>query len=822
MAAIRRISCFLILCMLAGAACSPSPAPAETPSTTPPPPTPTVAPTADLRMETNVAIGKPVRVSASWVVDPPERAVDGNTNNWWGAGGEIPQWIEVDLGGIYTISRIRVINQGPEGTAAYRVYGRGVDSTNRLLHVFEGYKRANQVLEIAPEQPWEGIATVRVEINNGTGWVGLREVMVFSREDPQPLPALPAAVPLFQAHFQADGLQALTPENAIRMQPLASLGLGTINDLAWSAAGDLFAAAGTLGVWLYDPAAMQEPPRLLESHTREVVTVAFNAKGDTLYSGSQDGTVKLWNPATGSLKRTLHLFDDFSFEVGSQQRNTEVWAMAFDKDRTLLAAGAFDGTITIYKLSTGATLAELKGHTGTVSDLAFSADGQYLASAAADGKLYLWNLASGKSTDLSGYPGRIWQLAFSPDSLTLATAGSDGAVRLWDVAAATQKSVLEGHAASALQVAFALDGQLLFSSSLDMTVRVWNLNTGTSAVFLENIPAVPVLAVDPGGTLLAVQEFYTGLQLWDLERSTLVGDSPYHTNPVTSIDFNPQKEWLAAGYEDSSVRVWDVQSNEIVRILWGHSGGVTGVAFDPAGDRLASSSFDGTVIVWDIASGRALSILDGHRSYVRCVDFSPDGKLIASGSTDSTVRLWDAQTGDAVATLQGHTSEVSRVRFSPDGSQLVSVSADFTFRLWDVASASQLKVFQRHTSFVQSGAFSPDGASLATASSDHTLRLTEIESGSQVFKPKGHGGGVLDVDFSPRGDMIASANVSTTSFWVAPGEIHLYSADEGYPLVMLQGQRKRITCLTFLFDGKVLASGSADGSILLWGVPESS
>jgi WD40 repeat protein len=774
-------------------------------------------------MEKNVAMGKPVRVSASWVVDPPERAVDGNMNNWWGAGGEVPQWIEVDLQGIYSISRIRVINQGPEGTASYKVLGRGIDNVNHLLHDFDGPKYANQTLEFSPDQPWEGISTVRVEINNGSGWVGFREVMVFSREDPQPLAIVSEPAPLFQAQIQVNDLESITPENAIRMQPLAALGLGTINELAWAPDGSAFAAAGTLGVWLYDPTAMEKAPRLLESHTREVLTVAYSSDGDTLYSGSQDGTVKLWNPNTGKVNLTRHLFDDFSYEVGTQERNAEVWAMALNDDQTLLAAGAFDGTITLYNLSTGVKIGELKGHSGDVADLAFSSDGQYLASTAADGRLILWNLATSKKyADLTGYSGRIWQLVFSPDGLTLASAGSDGQVRLWDVATAQEKATLPGHTASVLQLAFTPNGSLLISSSLDMTVRVWNLNTGSSMVFLENIPTAKALAVDPAKPLLAVQDYYAGLELWDMEQGLLVGTSPNHTNSVTSINFNPQTQWLAAGYEDGSIRLWDVGSNATVRMLWGHNAGVTGVAFNPAGDRLASSSFDGTVLLWDANSGEVFSVLEGHQSYVRCVDFSPDGRLVASGSTDNTIRIWDAQTGDQIAVLQGHTAEVSRVRFSPDSSKLVSVGSDFTVRLWDVPSATLFNVFQHHTSYVQGVVFSPDGARLATASGDHSLRLIEVENGIQVFKPKGHGGWVLDVDFSPQGDTIASANVSTTSFWVAPGEIHLYSADSGYPLVMLRGHMKRVTCLTFLLDGKVLASGSADGSIRLWGVPESS
>ena len=118
-------------------ACAPAtPIPeTQTPTSTP---TATVVPSLTPRPEKNVAINKPVRVSASWVADPPERAVDGNLNNWWGAGGPVPQWIEVDLQGLYSVTRIKVINQGPTGSADYQVFGHGTDNKNQLLHTFAG------------------------------------------------------------------------------------------------------------------------------------------------------------------------------------------------------------------------------------------------------------------------------------------------------------------------------------------------------------------------------------------------------------------------------------------------------------------------------------------------------------------------------------------------------------------------------------------------------------------------------------------------------------------------------------------------------------
>ena len=95
-----RFPTVILIIILTLSACAPAPTATQTslpPTQTEPVPTPTVTPTPTPRPEKNISYNKPVRVSASWVVDPPERAVNGNTQDWWGAGGPSPQWIEVDL-----------------------------------------------------------------------------------------------------------------------------------------------------------------------------------------------------------------------------------------------------------------------------------------------------------------------------------------------------------------------------------------------------------------------------------------------------------------------------------------------------------------------------------------------------------------------------------------------------------------------------------------------------------------------------------------------------------------------------------------------------
>jgi WD40 repeat protein len=88
-----------------------------------------------------------------------------------------------------------------------------------------------------------------------------------------------------------------------------------------------------------------------------------------------------------------------------------------------------DGTVRLWDAATGAVLQTLKGHTGRVWAIAFSPDGKQLASASDDRTVRLWDAATGAALQtLEGHTGRVWAVAFSPDGSCLQT--NRGALRI--------------------------------------------------------------------------------------------------------------------------------------------------------------------------------------------------------------------------------------------------------------------------------------------------------------------------------------------------------------------------------------------------------
>jgi WD40 repeat protein len=286
-------------------------------------------------------------------------------------------------------------------------------------------------------------------------------------------------------------------------------------------------------------------------------------------------------------------------------------ALAISPDGKTLFTASEDGSLRVWDAERGKELRRLKGPVNRSAkkrgefeypqwNLALACSDTQLALGTSRG-LYVWDLASIKPASVKvDWAGFAPCLTYSPDARMLATGNV--AAGLWDVAAGKKIRDISSPAKRGFQILrFSPDGTTLASESWDHVLRLSETLSGKElAKWKGPDGAVECLAFSPCGRLLVSTDSDRKIRVWEVatrqERLTLPGN--HGSNGF--VAFSPDGRLLAAGGSDKTVRVYDAVAMEEIHRFKGHDGSITAVAFFPNGDSLASGSQDSTVLVWDV------------------------------------------------------------------------------------------------------------------------------------------------------------------------------------------------------------------------------
>lgn len=280
-----------------------------------------------------------------------------------------------------------------------------------------------------------------------------------------------------------------------------------------------------------------------------------------LASGDNDGHLKIWDIASGSLKQSIMAHD-------------YVGTVVFDPNGiTVITGGYVNGSQEIdeWNLVDG-TLQEstISGHDDIISSIIIHNNGNRMYSASDDTTIKIWDRKNNGrwilNKTLEGHSNYIMSLALYENGSVLISGDYDGKIILWDM--------LSG-------------GDQLCNITLSREIGVF-----TSFV----------LSTDGKYLILGGGKDDRGIiSLWDIKKSysrsqTFIA----HNSWVFSLAVSPDGHNLVSGSDDGTIKIWDMSNDmALTQTLTDHNDKLASLAYSRDGKTLVSGSFDKTIKLWD-------------------------------------------------------------------------------------------------------------------------------------------------------------------------------------------------------------------------------
>ena len=397
---------------------------------------------------------------------------------------------------------------------------------------------------------------------------------------------------------------------------------------------------GTICLW---DAVSGKQINVFESENKYVFEkVVFSPDGSLIACAGNIGQVYLLDGNTAAHKKTL---------LGHTQRVNDI---AFSPDMcTLASSSSLDGSVRIWEVATGENIRTISNHFGENTCFTWSVDGKKIIVPGLYRTLYVWDAETGKIEKT--YVDRDWRdkpkdVAVSPLGKTFAiasvTASSEKVVFIFDKETGEMQKILKGPTDDIHRVAYSPDGKMIAAASRDHFVWLWDAETGelkrTDDIFDGHKAIVMSVVFSPDGKVIASGGHSQSVLLWDPETGEQNNILKGKSTVAAANAFSPDGKTLAISRLHNTISLFDLDTGMERKLPF--DSGLPGYAFcldfSPDGKTIALGSTNGTVAVLDVGIGEMKFMFEGHIDVVNRVAFSPDGKTLASNSNRGVMYLW--------------------------------------------------------------------------------------------------------------------------------------------------------------------------------------
>jgi serine/threonine protein kinase len=292
---------------------------------------------------------------------------------------------------------------------------------------------------------------------------------------------------------------------------------------------------------------------------------------------------------------------EIKYPMKLQGHKGYIHTICVNSNNSVIASGASDSSIRVWKFGAFDNPEVLTGHRGYVYSVGFTKQANQLVSVGMDGNIRSWNIDKAGDVNVAQvHNDRIFSLCVDSDRMKAYTAGMDGKIKMIDLAQLKEEGELSGHAERVYTMALSRDGKFLASGSMDKTVKLWSIEKKADVFTLKG-----------------------------------------HEDRIYALAFSADGKRIFSGSMDETIRIWNRESGKELLTLKGHQGHVYCLAVTPDGAHLVSGAMDKMVKIWDLKTNKVVKTVGEHEGTVSCLAMSPDGKFLVTGSYDSIIRVWD-------------------------------------------------------------------------------------------------------------------------------------------------------------------------------------